>query len=113
MKSKKLYVKTQLQIKPNFSKRFLVALDSRVDLNCIQELVLTIYFEKTTQRAVRVNLLPLEIEYKILNVHICNQNVCYKTSFLLVKNMQPEVVLRTPLLTLLYPFKVDKEGIET
>ena len=84
-----------------------------VDLNRIQEgLVPTVYFEKTTQRVVGANLLPLDIEYKISNVHICYQNVCYKISLIFVRNMQPKVVLGTPFLTLLYPFKVKKKGIE-
>ena len=59
------------------------------------------------------NLKPLAIDYKISNVHICNQNVCYKTSLLFVKDKNKDIILETPFLTLLYSFKVNDEGIKS
>ena len=63
--------------------------------------------------AVSANSKPLAIYYKISNVHICNKNVCYKTSLLFVRDMNKEIILETPFLALLYLFKVDDEGIKT
>ena len=71
------------------------------------------YFEKTLQRVVGANKQALGVEYKVSNVHVCNKNVCYKISLLLVKDMNKEMILGTPFLSLLYPLTVDKEGIKT
>ena len=73
--------------KPDFYKEFLALVDFGVDINYVYEgLIPTIYFEKTYQGAVSENSKLLAIHFKISNVHICNQNVCYKTSLLLVRD---------------------------
>ena len=53
------------------------------------------------------------VDFKISNVHIYNQNVCFKTSLLLVRDMNKDIILGTPFLALLYLFKIDDEGIKT
>ena len=88
--------------------------DSGVDINCIQEgLIPSGYFEKTLQRVVGANKQALQVKYKVSNAHVCNKNICYKISLLLVKDMNKEMILGTPFLSLLYPLTVDKEGIKT
>ena len=42
-----------------------------------------------------------------------NKNVCYKISLLLIKDMNKELILGTPFLSLLYPLTVYEEGIKT
>ena len=85
--AKKWLIKVKLFIKLNFSKEFMALVDSGADP--------TLYSEKTFQGAVSANTKLLQIDYKILNVHICNKNVCFKTSLLLVKEMDKEIILGT------------------
>ena len=55
----------------------------------------------------------LDIEYKLQNVHICQDNYCFRTQFVLVQNMTEPLILGTPFITLLYPFQVTDEGVKT
>ena len=49
-------------------------------MNCIQEkLILTQYYEKTGQELFGANKGKLDIEYKLQNVHICQNNYCFIT----------------------------------
>ena len=114
MLTQKWHIKVKLFIKPDFCKEFLAFVESGADINCVQEgLTPTIYSEKTYQGVVSASSKPLAIDFKISNVHICNQNVCYKTSFLLVRDMNKEIILGTPFLALLCHFKINDEGIKT
>ena len=114
MITKKMVHQSKFFYKPDFYKEFLTLVYFGVDINYVYEgLIPTIYFEKTYQGAVSANSKLLAIHFKISNIHICNQNVCYKTFLLLVKDMNKKIILGTPFLTLLYPFKVDNERIKT
>ena len=55
----------------------------------------------------------MQIKYKIPKAHVCQDNKCFKTTFVLVKNMIDRVILRNPFRCLLYPFTTDSEGITT
>ena len=55
----------------------------------------------------------MKVKYKLSNVHICQDNVCFKTSFVLVQNMTDEVILGLPFVYLLYPFTTDTDGLTT
>ena len=44
---------------------------------------------------------------------MCQDNTCFKTTFVLVKNMTDRVILGNPFMCLLYPFTTDSEGITT
>jgi hypothetical protein len=55
----------------------------------------------------------LNIEYKILNAHICNDGVCFKTTFILVKNIVSKIILGNLFLALLNPLIKTEEGIST
>ena len=86
--------------------------DSGADLNCIQEgLVPVKYYEKSSQRLSGVTGDKLKIGYKLSNVHVCNNNYCYKTNLILVKNMGSQLILGQPFITQLYPFKVNEKGL--
>ena len=54
-----------------------------------------------------------KVQYKIPQGHICKNDICIKTSFLLVKNISHQIVLRTHFLTQLYPFSIDNQGLKT
>ena len=51
------------------------------------------------------------IIYKLENSQICNQGICFKNAFVLVKNMDESIILGTPFLTQNFPFKVATKGI--
>ena len=94
MITQKWHIKIKLFIKPNFSKEFIASVDSGSDINCIQEgLILVKYFEQTLQTTIGANKQLLQINYKISNAHVCNKNICYKISLLLVKDMNKEIIL--------------------
>ena len=55
----------------------------------------------------------MQIKFKILKAHVCQDNTCFKATFVLVKNMTDRVILGNPFVHLLYPFTTDSEGITT
>ena len=108
------YTKITLKINPDFQSTFIALIDSGADLNCIQEgLIPFVYFVKTSQRLSTTSNDTLKVQYKILQGHICKNDICIKTSFLLVKNISHQIVLGTPFLTQLYPFSIDNQGLKT
>ena len=83
------YTKIILKINPDFKSTFIAL----IDLNCIQEgLIPTVYFVKTSQRLSTASNVPLKVQYKIPQGHICKDGICIKTSFLLVKNISHQIV---------------------
>jgi hypothetical protein len=44
----------------------------------------------------------MHIKYEINNAHVCKDKVCFKTSFVLVKNLNDKVILGLPFIHLLY-----------
>ena len=89
-------------------------MELEVDMNCIQErLILSQYYEKIGEELFAANKEKLDIEYKLQNVHICQNNYCFRTQFVLVQNMIEPLILGTPFITLLYLFQVNDEGVKT
>ena len=72
-----------------------------------------LHFVKTSQRLSTASNVPLKVQYKILQGHICKNGICIKTSFLLVKNISHQIVLETHFQTQLYPFHIDSRGLQT
>ena len=62
------------------------------------------YFEKSTERLNSANGSQMIIKYEINNAHACKDKVCFKTSFVLVKNLNDKVILGLPFIHLVYPF---------
>ena len=82
------YTKITLKINPDYQSIFIALIDSRADLNYIQEgLIPTVYFVKTSQRLSTASNDLLKVQYKIPQWHICKNCICIKTSFLLIKNI--------------------------
>ena len=73
----------------------------------------TKYFEKTTEGLRGTNNNKLKINYKLSKVHVCNDGICIVNSFLLVKDLGQELILGTPFITQLYPFKITEKGLES
>ena len=53
----------------------------------------------------------MHIKYEINNAHVCKDKVCFKTSFVLVKNLNDKVILGLPFIHLLYSFTIEEDGI--
>ena len=94
----KWYIKITLVINEEYTITNAIALvDNGADLNCIQEgIVSTKYFEKTMQSLTSASGSQMTIQYKLSDVYICNQGVCIPSTFLLVRNLQQQVILGTP-----------------
>ncbi|KAL6327887.1 hypothetical protein AAG906_027285 [Vitis piasezkii] len=75
-------------------------------LNCLQEgLVPTQLYEKTRQTFFGANGKKLIIKYKLSNAHICNQGICIKQTFILVKDLKEKALLGVPFLSSIFPMK--------
>ncbi|KAI5322802.1 hypothetical protein L3X38_031874 [Prunus dulcis] len=86
--------------------------DSGADLNCIQEgLIPTKYYQKSRESLSTASGKSLQLNFEIPKAHICQNKICFKTSFVLVKNITDEVILGLPFLALLYPFQVEYDGL--
>ncbi|GAV80671.1 hypothetical protein CFOL_v3_24131 [Cephalotus follicularis] len=83
-------------------------------MNCIQEeLIPKKFFEKTKQKLSITNGENLSARFKIIYVHICNDDICIKQTFILVKDLYIEIIQGQPFLEIIKPFKVKNEGIIT
>ncbi|XP_030923368.1 uncharacterized protein LOC115950286 [Quercus lobata] len=110
----KWHSKVRIVISKNFEFEVIALIDSGADLNCIQEgIIPSKYFRKTRERLTSASGGKMQIEFKIPNAHVCQDNTCFKTTFVLVKNMTDRVILGNPFMCLLYPFTTDSEGITT
>jgi hypothetical protein len=111
--SHKWYSKINLIVKDK-TYELIALIDSGADLNCIQEgLIPTQYYEKTKESLRGANGNRLQVSYKLSSAKICKDQICYKTFFLLVRNIHESIILGTPFLALLYPFTVNNAAITT
>ncbi|GAV90788.1 RVP domain-containing protein, partial [Cephalotus follicularis] len=112
--SKKWHINITIIIQDSFKLQTTALIDSGAQMNCIQEgLIPTKYFEKTKQRLSTANGENLRVKFKITNVHICNEDICIKQSFILVKDLDIGIILGQPFLEIIKQFKVKTEGITT
>ena len=73
----------------------------------------TRFYEKIIERINTANGGKMNVSYKLPKAHVCQSNACFKTSFILVKDMVDTVILGLPFIYLLYPFTVDENGLTT
>ncbi|GAV89606.1 hypothetical protein CFOL_v3_33020, partial [Cephalotus follicularis] len=110
----KWHINITITIQDSFKLQTIALIDSGAQMNCIQEgLILTKYFEKTKQKLSSANGENLRVRFKIYNVHICNEGICIKQSFVLVKDLDIGIILGQQFLEIIKPFKVTNEGITT
>ncbi|GAV77931.1 hypothetical protein CFOL_v3_21399 [Cephalotus follicularis] len=110
----KWHVNIMITIQDSFKLQTIALIDSGAQMNCIQEgLIPTKYFEKTKQKLSTANGENLRVNFKITDVHICNEGICIKQSFILVKDLGIGIILGQPFLEIIKPFKVTNEGITT
>ncbi|GAV90494.1 LOW QUALITY PROTEIN: hypothetical protein CFOL_v3_33903, partial [Cephalotus follicularis] len=109
----KWHVNITITIQDSFKLRTIALIDSGAQMNCIQELIPTKYFEKTKQKLSTANGKNLRVNFKVTDVHICNEGICIKQSFILVKDLDIGIILGQPFLEIIKPFKVKTEGFTT
>ena len=99
------YTNIDLCVKNEFKVSVIALVDSGADMNCIQEgIISTKYYQKTAHRLSGAGGSPLNIKYKVSDVHICKNDYCYNTSLILVKNLKSTLILGQPFITQLYHF---------
>ena len=110
----KWHSKVRIVISKDFEFEVVALIDSGANLNYIQEgIIPSKYFKKTKERLTSTSGRKMQIEFKISKAHVCQDNTCFKTTFVLVKNMTDRVILGNPFMCLLYPFITDSEEITT
>ena len=110
----KWYTEITLIVHKEFLLTIVALVDSGVDMNCIQEvLILSKYYESTTDRLTQANGDRLKISNKLSKTYIYNNGINFKTPFFLVEKLSLKVILGNPFLALLYPFSMIDNGICT
>ena len=110
----KWHIEITLVINKEFSLTEIALIDSGANMNCIQEGLIPLkYYEKSSGRLIQANGEKLIINYKITNVHICHDEICFETIFISIKDLPSKIILGTHFMALLHPFLVTNEGIKT
>ncbi|GAV76902.1 RVP domain-containing protein, partial [Cephalotus follicularis] len=108
------HINITITIQASFKFQTTALIDSGAQMNCIQEgLIPTKYFEKTKQKLSTTNGENLRVKFKVTDAHICNEGICIKQSFILVKDLDIGIILGQPFLEIIKPFKVKTEGMTT
>ena len=91
----KRHSKVKIVISKDFEFEVITLIDLDADPNYIQERIIpSKYFQQTRERLSSVNGSKMQIKYKIPKAHVCQDNTCFKTTFVLVRNMTDKVYLR-------------------
>ncbi|GAV90865.1 hypothetical protein CFOL_v3_34267, partial [Cephalotus follicularis] len=110
----KWHVNITIVIQDSFKLQTIALIDSGAQMNCIQEgLIPKKFFEKTKQKLFTANGENLSVKFKNLDVHICNDGICIKQTFILVKDLDIGIILGQSFLEVIKPFKVKNERIVT
>ncbi|GAV59544.1 hypothetical protein CFOL_v3_03075, partial [Cephalotus follicularis] len=108
----KWHINITIAIQDSFKLQTIALIDSGAQMNCIQEgLIPTKFFEKTNQKLFTANGENLSVKFKIPDVHIYNDGICIKQTFILVKDLDIGVILGQPFLEVIKPFKLKNKGI--
>ena len=76
----KLHSKVRNVISKDFEFEVIALRDLGADLNCIQEgIIPSKYFKNTRKRLTSASGGRMQIEFKIPNAHVCQDNTCFKT----------------------------------
>ena len=110
----KWYIKITLHVGKDFKTNIIALLDTGADQNCIREgIIPSKYYEKTSERLSGAGGNSLIIKYKLSCAKVCNNGYCFKNQFILVKKLSQEVILGTPFVTQINPFKASEIGVTT
>ncbi|GAV61911.1 hypothetical protein CFOL_v3_05436, partial [Cephalotus follicularis] len=103
-----------ITIHDSFKLQITALIYSGTQMDCIQEGLIPLkYFEKTKQKNFSANGENLITKFKVTDVHICNEGICIKQSFILVKDLDIGIILGEPFLEIIKQFKIKTEEITT
>lgn len=98
----------------DFKLEAIALIDSEADQNVIEEgLIPYRYFEKTKEVLRGANNQQLLINYKLPKVHVCNKDVYFLNTFLLVEDLNEKIILGTLFLTKLYRFTIPENELSS
>ena len=105
-------VSLTIVIKDKFVLHTIALIELEASLNCLQEgLVPTQFYEKNKQVLSGANATRLMIDYKLSNAHICNQDICIKQTFILVRDLK-EKVLHSITCSAYYFFTLPEQKVD-
>lgn len=117
----KWFIKIHLDIRNKFSFDSIALVDSGADLNCVRsDLIPQKFWEPTNEGIKSASGENLNILYKLTNVTIKlpydsdrSNTTRFVSTFLGISNVPQYVILGTPFLELLKPFKISDSGLTT
>ncbi|KAH9698350.1 hypothetical protein KPL71_023981 [Citrus sinensis] len=108
--TRKYLIKITLIFSKDFAIEAIALFDTGADLNCIREdIVPKRFHEKTNERLSAANNSKLKVNSKV-EASIHNNNLEFKTSFVLTNDIHHAVILGTPFINLITPYTVSYDG---
>ena len=108
------YAKVHIVITCDYAFDTIALIDIGADLNCIQEgLVPSKYFEKSIEKLSSASGNKMQINFELNNAHVCQHNVCFHISSVLVKDMSEKVILGIPFIAMIYSFTAELDDVST
>ncbi|KAH9681064.1 hypothetical protein KPL71_026798 [Citrus sinensis] len=105
--TRKYLVKITLVFSKDFAMDAIALFDTGADLNCIREdIVPKRFHEKTNERLSAANNSKLKVNSKV-EASIYNDEIEFKTSFVLTNNIHHAIILGTPFINLITPYAVN------
>lgn len=84
-------------------------LDSGFDLNCIRKDLVPVHFRRKSGE--QAGGQRLDVSLQVQKVHVCYQRLCLLFHFVLLENLDYDLLLGTPFLSTICPFTSTKEGV--
>nr|KAJ0224511.1 hypothetical protein LSAT_V11C100027930 [Lactuca sativa] len=97
----KWYIKINLVLNEEYSLEVIALVDSGADMNCIKEgLVPTKYFNKLMYKnnITAANGTKMILSYKLKNAFVCNNGICLKNDFIVMKGLSQDLILGKKIL---------------
>ncbi|KAH9792314.1 hypothetical protein KPL71_004069 [Citrus sinensis] len=108
--TRKYLVKITLIFSKDFAMDAIALFDTGADLNCIREdIVPKRFHEKTNERLSAANNSKLKVNSKV-DASIFNDEIEFKTSFVLTNDKHHAIILGTPFINLITPYAVNYDA---
>ncbi|KAH9769837.1 hypothetical protein KPL71_012161 [Citrus sinensis] len=105
--TRKYLIKVTLIFSDDFAMDAIALFDTGADLNCIREdIVPKRFHEKTKERLSAANNSKLNVSSKV-EASIYNNEIEFKTSFVLTNDIHHAIILGTPFINLITPYAVN------
>ncbi|KAH9658252.1 hypothetical protein KPL70_023414 [Citrus sinensis] len=105
--TRKYLIKVTLIFSDDFAMDAIALFDTGADLNCIREdIVPKRFHEKTKERLSAANNSKLNVSSKV-EASIYNNQIEFKTSFVLTNDIHHAIILGTPFINLITPYAVN------